>query len=158
MKIVLCIIALIILIVIHALIGYYVDKFKMLKKDKVTNWSLVPFANIFLLGKYVLNFVSGILLFIALIIVSNYTILVDNVRYGITLIDNNVRTILFIVYFIIIVFTLVFANRKYNALTRYKDMFKFERLIYYLKETLWILLFFVIIYAFLVFVIGYSKI
>lgn len=158
MKIVLCIIALIILIVIHSLIAYYVDKFKMLKGDKVTNWSLVPFANIFLLGKYVLNFLSGILLFIALIIVSNYTILVDNVRYGLTIIDNNVRTVLFIVYFIIIVFTLVFANRKYNALTRYKDMFKFERLIYYLKESLWILLFFVIIYAFLIFVIGYSKI
>ena len=53
MKIVLCIIALIILLVIHSLIAYYVDKFKMLKGDKVTNWSLVPFANIFLLGKYV---------------------------------------------------------------------------------------------------------
>ena len=158
MKIFLCIIAIIILIVVHSLIAFYVDKLRALKGDRVTNFSLVPFCNMYLLGKYVYGFVVGIIFFIAVFFVVDFTITVDGVKYGLTILNNNLRSILFIVYFIVTIFTIVCASRRYNYQTRGKDRFKFVDLIYYLKETLWIVLLFIIIYAFLFFVIGYTKI
>lgn len=157
MKIILCIFAIIILIVVHSLIAFYVDKFKVLKGDRISNFSLVPFSNMYLLGKYVFNILIGVILFIALFFVVNFTITLDDIKYGVTILNSNLRSVLFIVYFIVTIFTLVYASRKYNYLTRGKDRFKFVDLIYYLKETLWIVLLFVIIYAFLFFVVGYTK-
>ena len=158
MKIFLFILALLILIVVHTLIAFYIDKFKNLQGERITNFSLVPFCNMYLLGKHVFNIVMGVIFFIALFFVVDFTITVEGVKYGITILNNNLRCVLFIIYFIVTIFTLVFASRRYNYQTRGKDRFKFEDLIYYLKETLWIVLFFLIIYAFLFFIIGYTRI
>ncbi len=158
MKIFLLIIAIIILIVVHSLIAYYIDKFKALKGEKITNFSLVPFCNMYLLGKHVFNIILGIIFFIAVFFVVDLTITVEGVKYGITIVNDNLRSALFIIYFIVTIFTLVFASRRYNYQTRGKDRFRFEDLIYYLKETLWIVLLFIIVYAFLFFIIGYTNI
>lgn len=149
MKIFFCVIFIIILVIVHSLIGLYVDKFKSLKKEPITNWSLVPFSNVYLLGKYTFNWIIGILLFIALFFVVDFSITIVDTKYGITILNDNLRYILFIVYFIIIIFTLVCSVRKYNLLTKNKNKFKIDDIIYYLRESLWILILFVIIYLFI---------
>lgn len=149
MKIIFWVLAIIVLVFMHSLIGLCVDKFKILKNEKITNWSFIPFVNVYLLGKHTFNRVIGFLLFIALFFVIDFSITIVGTKYGITIFDDEQRQKLFIVYFIIAVFTIVCSVRKYNVITKGKKMFKFDSMIYYIKETLWILALLVAIYVFI---------
>ena len=148
MKIVFWVLVIIVLVFLHALIGLYVDKFKVLKKEQITNWSLIPFTNMYLLGKHTFNRIVGVLLLIALFFVVDFTITIVDTKYGLTILNDTLRHTLFIVYFVITVFILVCSVRKYNVITKGKDTFKFDNIIYYIKETLWILALLVAIYLF----------
>ena len=152
MKIFLCIISIIVAVILHAIIGMYIDKLKLLKGEPRTNWELVPFTNVYLLGKHTFNRVVGFILFVCLFFVVNWTITLFGQRFGFMIFNDSLRHILFTIYLIIIVIILICAMVKYNRLTDGKDRFQFIDLVYYLKETLWILIFFVAIYLFILFV------
>ncbi len=141
-------------IVLHSLIGLYVDKLKILRKDRLTNYSLLPFSNVYMLGKYTFNWVIGFILLLILLLVSDYTITFLDKEYGVQLISEGVRKIFFDIYFIIILVVLFLAVRKYNGDTRGKDRLSFNNLAYYLKESIWIALFFIGIYLFVLFIIS----
>ena len=141
-------------IVLHALIGLYVDKLKLLEKDRLTNYSLLPFSNVYLLGKYTFNWVIGFILVLILLLVSDYTIFILGKEYGFQIISEGVRKIFFDIYFIVILVVLFLAVRKYNAATKGKDRLSFDDLIYYLKESIWIAIFFIAIYLFVLFIIS----
>ena len=152
MKIFLMIVGILILVLVHAFIGMYIDKLKFLKGESRTNWELIPFANVYLLGKHTFNRVVGIILFILLFFVVDWTITLFGSRYGFMLFNDNFRHLLFVLYFIVIVVVFICAAVRYNSLTDNKDRFKFVDLIYYLKETLCILVLLIAIYLFILFV------
>ena len=141
-------------IVVHALIGYYVDKLKIVNNDRLTNYSLIPFFNVFLLGKYVFNEFVGILLFVVLFFVAKFKYVFASKEYGFSILTNNARHLCFVLYFVIVVCIIFLASRKYNGDTKYKDRLSLEKLVYYLRESIWLAIFFIAIYLFILFVIS----
>lgn len=148
------IISIIIGIFMHSFIAMYIDKLRLLYKKARTNWALIPFANMYLLGKYAVDIILGVILLILLFVVVNYSVTFFDITYSISLFTDKVRTILFVIYFIGTICLLVYASGKYNKATSYKDRFDFDDIVYYIKETLWIVLFFIAIYFFILFIVG----
>lgn len=141
-------------ICLHSLIALYIDKYKIIEEDEITNYALIPFINLYLLGKYVFNEIIGIALFIFSFFVVDFNIVIFKHEYGIEILPTTTRIILFIIYVLIIIITLIYGIKKYNVLTGYKDKFDIDDIIYYLKETIWITIFFIAIYLFAMFIIG----
>ena len=152
MKIFLCIVSIIVAIILHALIGMYIDKLKFIKGESRTNWELIPFTNLYLLGKHTFNRVVGAILFVCAFFVVNWTITLYGEQFGFMIFNDTLRHILFVIYLIVVIIILICAIVKYNSLTEDNDRFKLIDLVYYLKETLWILAFFVAIYLFILFI------
>ena len=148
------IISIIIGVCMHSIIGMYIDKFRNLRRKKRTNWALVPFANMYLLGKYVIDIIVGVVLFVVLFLVVRLSVTFFDSTYSISLFTDGARTILYVIYFIVTLGILVYASGKYNKLTNYKDRFDLDDIIYYLRETLWIVIFCIAIYLFAMFIIG----
>ena len=147
-------ISIIIGIFMHSFIAMYIDKLRLLYKKARTNWALVPFVNMYLLGKYAVDIILGVILFLLLAVVVNYSVTFFDITYSISLFTNKIRTVLFVVYFIGTICLLFYASGKYNKATNYKDRFDFDDIVYYIKETLWIVLFFIAIYFFALFIVG----
>lgn len=138
----------------HSLIGMYVDKLRLLRRKPMTNWALVPFANMYLLGTYAIDVIVGILLFVLLFFAVDFSITLFDVKYGFSILTDTARQILFFIYFIGTICLLVYSSSKYNKLTNHKDKFYLDDIIYYLKETLWIVIFCIVLYLFIMFVVG----
>ena len=148
------IISIIIGICMHSLIAMYIDKLRHLHHKGRTNWALVPFTNVYLLGKYAFDIIVGVVLFVVLFFVVDFSVTFFDNTYGFSLFTDNARTILFIVYFVVILGILYYSSLKYNKATKNKDRFSFNSIIYYLKETLWIVILCIAIYLTAMFIVG----
>lgn len=148
------IISIIIGVCMHSIIAMYIDKLRLLYKKARTNWALVPFVNMYLLGKYAVDIILGVILFVLLFVVINFSVTFFDITYSISLFTDRIRTILYVVYFIATICLLVYASSKYNKATNYKDRFDIDDIIYYIKETLWIVVLFIAIYLFALFIVG----
>ena len=151
------IILIILAIFVHSLIALYIDKYRILNREEKTNYALIPFVNVYLFGKYVFNRLTGVVLLICLIFVTDFSINLFGVKYGFSILPSNIRTILFITYSIAFILLVIYSIRNYNAITNEKDKFKFENMFYYLKETLWIVIFLTLVYL-IVLLLNYGSI
>ena len=142
----------IVFIFIHAFMALYIDRLSYAKTGKSTNWELVPFANVYLIGKYAYNRIIGAILFVCLFFVVKWEITLLGAKYGLNIIPPVLRTILFVLYLIIIIGVLIHAVGEYNRLTENKDPFKWYDLVYFIKETIWLIVLFVAIYLFAIFI------
>lgn len=147
-------ISLLVGVCMHSLIAMYVDKLRFLKRKPMTNWGLIPFANMYLLGTYAIDVIVGILLFVLLFFAVDFSITLFGVKYGFSILTDTARQILFFIYFIGTICLLVYSASKYNKFTNNKDRFYLDDIIYYLKETLWIVIFCIVLYLFIMFVVG----
>ena len=148
------IISLIIVMCMHPLIGMYVDKMRFVNHEARTNYALIPFANVYLLGKYAFDVLIGIAMFIVTVLGMRYFVTVFGVKYGFNLLPSALRIVLYIISFVASVCLLIYVAMKYARITNHKDKIDLDDLIYYIKETIWIIIFFVAIYLFAMFVIG----
>ena len=148
------IISLIIGVCMHSLIGMYIDKLRFVNHEPRTNYALVPFTNVYLLGKYALDIIVGVVLFVVLLFAVNFSVTIFDVKYGITILNDTVRHVLYLIYFLVIVCILFYTSNKYNRITNYKDRLDIDDIVYYIKETLWIVVLFVALYLFAMFIIG----
>ncbi len=148
------IISIIIVLCMHPMIGMYVDKMRFVNHEARTNWALIPFTNVYLLGKYAFDFLIGIALFIITILGMRYSVTILGEKYGFSLLPNTLRITLYIISFIATVALLIYIAVKYARITNHKDKINLDDLIYYIKETLWIIVFVVAVYLFAMFVIG----
>ena len=140
------IVLIVLAVFVHSLLGLYIDKYKVLSSERVNNYSLIPFANVYLFGKCVFNRIVGIVLLIALIFVVDFSVILFGIKYGFSILPDGIRSIMFLIYAVGFVILLIYSIRKYNAITNEKDKFKFENMFYYLKETLWIVIFLAVVY------------
>jgi hypothetical protein len=148
------IISLIIVMCMHPMIGMYVDKMRFVNHEARTNYALIPFANVYLLGKYAVDVLIGIAMLIITVLGMRYFVTVFGVKYGFNLLPNAIRITLYIISFIATIILLVYVAMKYARITNHKDRIDLDDLIYYIKETLWIIILFVAVYLFAMFVIG----
>lgn len=148
------IISLIIGLCMHSFIGMYVDKLRFVNHEGRTNYALIPFTNVYLLGKYAVDSLLGIVLFVCLFFAVDFSVTIFDVKYGYAILTDTVRHVLFLIYFIVIIGILVYTGKKYAVITNYKDKIDIDDIIYYIKETLWIILFVIALYLFAMFVIG----
>lgn len=139
---------------LHPLIGMYVDKLRFVNHESRTNYALVPFTNMYLLGKYAFDVLVGIVLLVISFLAMDFSITVFGVKYGFSILSDALRTMLYVIYFIATICILVYTGKKYARITNYKDKIDLDDLIYYIKETLWIIVLFIAIYLFAMFVIG----
>ena len=115
---------------------------------------LIPFTNVYLLGKYAFDTLVGIILFIGLFFAVDFSITVFGVKYGYAILSDTIRHIVYVIYFIVVLCILFYTGTKYARITKHTDKIDIDDLIYYIKETLWIIIFFIAIYLFAMFVIG----
>ena len=148
------IISLIVFVCIHSLIAMYIDKLRFVGREHRTNFALIPFCNVYLLGRYAFDVIVGIVLFVGLFFVADFSVALFNVKYGFSILSGYTRYILFVIYFLAIVCILFYVSGKYNRFTNYKDRFDVDDIIYYVKETFWILVLCTSIYFFAWFVVG----
>lgn len=148
------IISLIIVFCLHPIIAMYVDKFRIVNHESRTNYALIPFANIYLLGKYAFDVLVGIVLLIVLVLGVDYSITIFGVKYGFSIIPTALRITLYLISFVAAIVLVVCSAMKYSRITKHKDRIDIDDLIYYIKETLWIIVFVAAIYLFAMFVIG----
>ena len=148
------IISLLVGVCMHSLIGMYVDKLRFINHKPKTNFALIPFTNMYLLGTYAVDVILGILLFVLLFFAVDLSITVFNVKYSISILTDTARKILYFLYFVGTVCLLVYASNKYNRITKFKNRFYLDDIIYYVKETLWIVVFCIVLYLFVMFVVG----
>lgn len=148
------IISLIILICIHPFIGMYVDKMRFVNHEARTNYALIPFTNVYLLGKYAFDVLIGLALLIVTVLGMRYFVTIFGVKYGFDLLPSTIRIVLYIISFIATICLLIYIGIKYAKITNHKDRIDIDDLIYYIKETVWIIIFFAAIYLFAMFIIG----
>ena len=148
------IISIIIGFFMHSFIGMYVDKMRFASHESRTNYGLLPFTNVYLLGKYALDSLVGIILFIALFFAVDFSITVFGVKYGYAILTDTVRHIVYVIYFIVVLCILFYTGSKYARITNHTDKIDIDDLIYYIKETLWLIILFIALYLFAMFVIG----
>ena len=139
------------LISMHIFIAMYVDKLGYLEGKGKNNWGLIPFTNVYLLGKRTFNIIVGIILFIALF----FVVPLDFTIFGLkdyTILGPSLRHILFIIYIFIILAVMLVAIHRYDKATDYSDKFDKDDLLYYLKEVFWIIVLGLVIYFFMKYV------
>ena len=88
------IISLLVGVCMHSLIGMYVDKLRFINRKPKTNFALIPFTNMYLLGTYAVDVILGILLFVLLFFAVDLSITVFNVKYSISILTDTARKIL----------------------------------------------------------------
>ena len=148
------IISLIIGFFMHSFIGMYVDKMRFVNHEARTNYGLLPFTNVYLLGKYAFDTLIGLILFVGLFFAVDFSITAFGVKYGYAILSDTVRHIVYIIYFIVVLCILIYTGSKYARITNHTDRIDIDDLIYYIKETLWLIIFFIALYLFAMFVIG----
>lgn len=148
------IISLIIVMCMHPMIGMYVDKMRFVNHEARTNYALIPFANIYLLGKYAFDVLIGLALLIVTVLGTRYFVTIFGVKYGFDLLPSTIRIVLYIIAFITTICLLIYVGIKYAKITNHKDKIDIDDLIYYIKETVWIIILLVAVYLFAMFVIG----
>lgn len=138
----------------HSLIGMYVDKMRFVNHEGRTNYALIPFANVYLLGKYAVDVLLGIVLFVGAILAVDFSVTLFDVKYGYAILADTLRHIIYLLYFIAVVCVLVYTGSKYARITNHTDKIDIDDIIYYIKETLWIIIFCIAVYLFAMFIVG----
>ncbi len=149
------ILAIISIVILHSFIALYIDRLNHIKGNSNTNWGLIPFANVYLLGELVFNKLVGVIMFIGSILSIDYHITLLGTRYGFDLIPNSLRITLFIIVLAITIILLIFAAIEYGK-TVGNNKYVGNDLIFYIKETLWILVLIIAIYVLFFIIKKYS--
>lgn len=149
------ILAIVSIVILHSFIALYIDRLNHIKGNSSTNWGLIPFANIYLLGELIFNKLVGAILFIGSIISVDYHVTLLGNRYGFDIIPYSLRITLFIIVLILTIILLIFAIIEYGK-TVGNNKFIGNDLTFFIKETLWILVLVLVIYLFFFIIKKYS--
>ncbi len=149
------ILAIVSIVILHSFIALYIDRLNSIKGNSSTNWGLIPFVNVYLLGEVLFNKLVGLILFIGSILSVDYHITLLGTRYGFDIIPYSLRITLFIIMLIITVILLIFAAIEYKEVIK-NNTYIGNELTFFIKETLWILVLIIVIYIFFLILKKYS--
>lgn len=149
------ILAIISIVILHSFIALYIDRLNHIKGNSSTNWGLIPFANVYLLGELLFNKLVGAILFIGSVLSVDYHVTLLGTRYGFDIIPYSLRITLFIIVLAITIILLIFAVIEYGKTVR-NNKYVGNDLTFFIKETLWILILIIVIYIFFFIIKKYS--
>lgn len=150
------ILAIISIVILHSFIALYIDRLNRIKGNSSTNWGLIPFTNIYLLGELLFNKLVGVILFIGSILSIDYHVTLLGNRYGFDIIPNGIRIALFTLMLIITIGLIIYSAIKCREVIKNNSKYEENDLIFFIKETLWILVLILVIYFFFIIIKKYS--
>ena len=108
------ILAIISIVILHSFIALYIDRLNYIRGNSSTNWGLIPFVNVYLLGEALFNKLVGVLLFIVSIVSVDWHITLLGKTYGFDILPIHYRLTLFIILLIVVIIFLVYAAVIYD--------------------------------------------
>ena len=136
------------IVLLHSFIALYIDRTNRIKGNSGTNWGLIPLVNVYLLGELLFNKLTGAILFIGAFLSIDWHITLFGTKYGFTLLPIDYRITLLIIMIITVICLVVYAAVIYAKVAKdtnnYDDNGK--DLIFFIKETLWILVLVLVLY------------
>lgn len=116
------VIVLILVIVLYVVLGIVLNKLNKLMYGKGTAMAWIPLANIYLLGKLTVSKLLGWILLVVLFSISSYTTTIDGVAKSVTLLPENISSILSIVYNGVVLVLFIYAIIKISKLKNKKNI------------------------------------
>ena len=144
------------IVILHSFIALYIDRIGHIKGNTSTNWGLIPFVNVYLLGEALFNKLVGVLLFIVSIVSVDWHITLLGKTYGFDILPIHYRLTLFIILLIVVIIFLVYAAVIYDRKVKKTNIQYGHDLLFFIKETLWILALVGALYLLLFIVSKYS--
>ena len=136
------------IVLLHSFIALYIDRTNRIKGNSGTNWGLIPLVNVYLLGESLFNKLMGAILFIGAFLSIDWHITLLGTKYGFDLLPIDYRITLLVIMVIVVICLVVYAAVIYAKVAKdtnnYDDNGK--DLIFFIKETLWILVLVLVLY------------